>query len=172
MGFTGVKKCTKCSGRVEPLRRSLVFEMSMDTNGTPTDSHDETIELAWQQDMQRLQMCDPNAMWHTAKPQSSRNSTLTVFNHKPIVCSESGLGDSWNVVQLTVLNVEDAGFSKAPFSKTLSKAKLSQAKPLASMEGDTLRLWSFIKAPMSKGDRLDDVSVSIEPGDVFAILYI
>ena len=166
---TGVKKCTKCSGRLSRLRRSLVFEMSMDPNEIPADSHDETMHLAWQQDMQRLQMCDPNAMWPTAKPQSSRNSTLTVFNHKPIVCSESGLGDSWNVVQLTILNVEDAGFSKAPFSKTLSKAKLSQAKPLASMEGDTLRLWSFMKAPMSKGDRLDDVSVSIEPGDVFAI---
>ena len=163
------KKCTKCSGCVQPRCLLLVFDMSMDTDEMSADPPDETMKLAWQQDMQRLQMCDSSAMWQTAKPQSSRNSTLTVFNHKAIMCSESGLGDRWNVVQLTVLKVEDAGFSKAPFSKTLSKAKLSQAKPLATVEGDSLRLWSFIKAPMSKGDRLDDVSVSIEPGDVFAI---
>lgn len=73
------------------------------------------------------------------------------------------------MIQLTVLNTEDAGFSKAPFSKTLSKAKLTASKPLSVMEGDSLRLYSFEKAPMSKGDRLDDVSGSIEPGDVFAI---
>jgi len=55
------------------------------------------------------------------------------------------------------------------FSKTLSEAKLATSKPLSIMEGDSLRMYSFVKAPMSKGDRLDDVSVTIEPGDVFAI---
>jgi hypothetical protein len=127
------------------------------------------METTWQKDMQRLMACDRNSMWQNGKMQPSRNSTLTVFNHKEIACTELGLGDNWNVIQLTVLNVEDAGFSKAPFSKTLSKAKLAGSKPLAQMQGDSLRLYSFEKAPMSKGDRLDDVCGCIEPGDVFAI---
>ena len=128
-----------------------------------------TTQSDGQKDLQRLLDSDHNSMWLSGNHESSRNSTLTVFNHKEICCTEAGLGDTWNVIQLTVLGVENAGYSKAPFSKTLSKAKLATSKPLSVMEGDALRMYSFVKAPMSKGDRLDDVSVTIEPGDVFAI---
>jgi hypothetical protein len=129
----------------------------------------DSMQTECQKDLERLMACDKNSMWQNGKQQSSRNSTMTVFNHKEIACTEAGLGDTWNVIQLTVLSVEDAGFSKAPFSKTLSKAKMAASKPLAVMEGDSVRLYSYEKAPMSKGDRLDDVSGSIETGDVFAI---
>ena len=135
----------------------------------PIAESSDAMQNMSQKDIQRLLESDANSMWLPGRLESSRNSTLTVFNHKEIACTEAGLGDTWNVIQLTVLNVEDAGYSKAPFSKTMSKAKMATSKPLSIMEGNSLRMYSFVKAPMSKGDRLDDLSVTIEPGDVFAI---
>jgi hypothetical protein len=140
---------------------------------TEMDISPQTVEnsayITWQTEMQRMQAIDSNSMWPHSKPPNSRFSTLTVFNHKPIVCNEAALGDGWAVTQMTVLKVDDAGFSKAPFSKTLSKAKLALAKPLAVIEAEALRLYTFEKASMSKGPRCDDISVCIEVGDVFVI---
>lgn len=99
----------------------------------------------------------------------SRHAKLYVFNHRPIICEESRFGDSWNIVPITVISVQDAGFAKAPYSKSMQKNKLSLAKPLAEVHGDNLRLYSFIKMPMAKGDRVDDASVDVAPGNVFTL---
>jgi hypothetical protein len=102
--------------------------------------------------------------------QNPRNAVVLAVNHKPIACTESGyLADSWSVTQLTVVRCEDAGFSKAPFSRGMSKQKLAEAKPLAAIEGTDLRLWSFKKASMAKGDRCDDINYTVSPGDTFNI---
>jgi hypothetical protein len=100
--------------------------------------------------------------------QNPRNAVVLAVNHKPIACSESGYeADKWNVTPFTVVRIDETGFSKAPYSKNLSKQKLAEAKPLAVMEGDELRLYSFKKASMAKGDREDDITFKISPGDTF-----
>mmetsp|Transcript_37014 Transcript_37014/g.87660 ORF Transcript_37014/g.87660 Transcript_37014/m.87660 type:complete len:497 (+) Transcript_37014:61-1551(+) len=97
---------------------------------------------------------------------NERNAVVLAVNHKPIACSESGYSaDSWSIVPLTVVRVEDPGFCKAPFARGMSKAKMNEAKALAAVEGTDLRLWSFKKASMAKGDRCDDISFTISPGD-------
>ena len=99
---------------------------------------------------------------------NERNAVVLAVNHKPIACSESGYSaDTWSIVPLTVVRVEDPGFCKAPFARGMSKAKMNEAKPLAMVEGADLRLWSFKKASMAKGDRCDDISFTISPGDTF-----
>ncbi|KAJ1473216.1 hypothetical protein T484DRAFT_1752263 [Baffinella frigidus] len=99
---------------------------------------------------------------------NERNAVVLAVNHKPIACSESGYSaDAWNIVPLTVVRVEDPGFCKAPFARGMSKAKMNEAKPLAAVEGTDLRLWSFKKASMAKGDRCDDITFTISPGDTF-----
>jgi hypothetical protein len=97
---------------------------------------------------------------------NERNAVVLAVNHKPIACSESGYSaDTWSIVPLTVVRVEDPGFCKAPFARGMSKAKMNEAKPLAVVEGVDLRLWSFQKASMAKGDRCDDITFTISPGD-------
>ena len=99
---------------------------------------------------------------------NERNAVVLAVNHKPIACSESGYSaDTWSIVPLTVVRVEDPGFCKAPFARGMSKAKMNEAKPLAVVEGVDLRLWSFQKAPMAKGDRCDDISFTVGAGDTF-----
>ena len=100
---------------------------------------------------------------------SSRNAVVLAVNHKTISCCEAGYAaDSWCVTPMTVVRVQDPGFSKAPFAKNMDKKKMSEAKPLCELEGDGgLRMYSFKKAPMAKGDRVDDMSFSISPGDTF-----
>ena len=101
--------------------------------------------------------------------QNSRNAVVLAVNHKPIACSEAGYSDSWSVTQLTVVRVEDAGYSSAPFARGMSKQKLNEAKPLAVIEEGELRMWSFKKMPMAKGDRDDSLSFKISAGDTFNI---
>ncbi|KAJ1467802.1 hypothetical protein T484DRAFT_1921152 [Baffinella frigidus] len=97
---------------------------------------------------------------------NERNAVVLAVNHKPIACSESGYSaDSWSIVPLTVVRVEDPGFCKAPFARGMIKQKMGGAKPLAAVEGTDLRLWSFQKASMAKGDRCDDITFTISPGD-------
>ncbi|KAJ1471169.1 hypothetical protein T484DRAFT_2026206 [Baffinella frigidus] len=99
---------------------------------------------------------------------NERNAVVLAVNHKPIACSESGYSaDSWSITPLTIVRVEDPGFCKAPFARGMSKQKMNEAKPLAVVEGADLRLWSFQKASMAKGDRCDDISFTISPGDTF-----
>jgi hypothetical protein len=101
---------------------------------------------------------------------NERNAVVLAVNHKPIACSESGYtADAWNITQLTVVRVEDTGFSKAPFARGMSKQKMNEAKPLAAIEGNDLRLWSFKKASMAKGDRCDDINYTVSPGDTYNI---
>ncbi|KAJ1466149.1 hypothetical protein T484DRAFT_1862487 [Cryptophyta sp. CCMP2293] len=101
--------------------------------------------------------------------QNSRNAVVLAVNHKPIACSEAGYSDSWSVTPLTVVRVEEAGFSKAPFARGMSKVKMADAKPLAVIEDGDLRMWSFKKVPMAKGDRDDTLSFKISAGDTFNI---
>jgi hypothetical protein len=101
--------------------------------------------------------------------QNSRNAVVLAVNHKPIACSEAGYSDTWSVTPLTVVRVEDAGFSKAPFARGMSKQKMNEAKPLAAIEEGDLRMWSFKKVPMAKGDRDDAVSFKISAGDTFNV---
>lgn len=111
-----------------------------------------------------------------------RHATLLVFNHVAIPLTEEGYGDSWTVVPLTVVSVQDPGFARVPYSKTMGKGKgpAPVTKPLGELvqradgpEGarrvQALRLYSFLKASMAKGDRVDDVFVDVEPGNVFKI---
>ena len=110
-----------------------------------------------------------------------RHATLLVFNHVAIPLTEEGYGDSWTVVPLTVVSVQDPGFARVPYSKTMGKGKgpAPVTKPLgelvqhADAEGarrtQALRLYSFQKASMAKGERVDDVFVDVEPGNVFKI---
>jgi hypothetical protein len=101
---------------------------------------------------------------------NERNSVVLAVNHKPIACSESGYsGDAWSITPLTMVRMEDTGFCKAPFARGMNKQKMNEAKPLAVMEGKDLRLYSFKKASMAKGDRCDDISYTISPGDTFNI---
>ena len=101
---------------------------------------------------------------------NERNAVVLAVNHKPIMCSEAGYSaDSWSITPLTVVRVEDAGFCKAPFARGMTKQKMNEAKPLAVLEGNDLRLYSFKKAPMAKGDRCDDISYTVSPGDTFNI---
>jgi hypothetical protein len=51
----------------------------------------------------------------------------------------------------------------------MSKAKMSEAKPLGAIEGADLRLWSFKKAAMAKGPREDHINFTISPGDTLKI---
>jgi hypothetical protein len=77
---------------------------------------------------------------------NSRSPVVLAINHKPIFCTEEGyVADQWSVTPLTVVRVEDAGYSKAPFARGMSKQKLADALPLAAIEGDSLRMWSFKK---------------------------
>ena len=98
-----------------------------------------------------------------------RHATLAVYNHAPIYCHESKFGDGWNIVPVTVVSVLDSGFAKVPYSKNMSKAKQVVTKPLGEVSGDDLRLFSFEKASMAKGERLDDVFVEITPGCTFKL---
>jgi hypothetical protein len=98
-----------------------------------------------------------------------RHAKLYVFNHRDIICDETRFNDSWNIVPFTVLGVQDAGFAKAPYSKNMPKNKLAAAKALAEVHGEELRLYSFEKMPMAKGDRVDDAYVHVGVGDVFTL---
>ena len=100
---------------------------------------------------------------------STRNAVVLAVNHKAIACTEAGYAaDSWCVTPMTVVRVEDPGFSKAPFAKNMDKKKMAEAKPVCVLEGDgELRMYSFKKAPMSKGDRVDALSFNIGSGDTF-----
>ena len=51
----------------------------------------------------------------------------------------------------------------------MSKAKASEAKPLGAIEGDDLRLWSFLKAPMAKGMRCEEINFTLTAGDPLRI---
>ena len=51
----------------------------------------------------------------------------------------------------------------------MSKAKMADAKSLGAIEGADLRLWSFKKASMAKGDRQDHINFTISPGDTLKI---
>ena len=98
-----------------------------------------------------------------------RHAKLYVCNHRDIICDESKFNDSWNIVPFTVVGVQDAGFAKAPYSKNMAKNKLATAKALAEVHGEELRLYSFEKMPMAKGDRVDDAYVHVGVGDVFTL---
>jgi hypothetical protein len=118
-----------------------------DTNDTKDSEDFKAKVAALEHNLANLrQPSDGTGRVRAAESQNSRTALVLAITHKDISCIESGYSDTWAVTPLTIVRIEDAGFSKAPFHKGMSKQKMQEARPLAAIEGNELRMWSFKKA--------------------------
>jgi hypothetical protein len=113
--------------------------------------------------------------------QDDRNGKFLAVNHVAIPCNPQALGDKALPVCLTLVCVQAAGYGVAPYSRNMKKGTVTKklfemvaaTKPqtdtnelMDSKPGtDSMRMYSYEKKSMARGDRCDDVSFELVAGD-------
>lgn len=108
----------------------------------------------------------------------NKNAKLIMMNSTAIPCCAERCREGekkYTPVRLTLVHVQSAGFSVAPYSVPFGggKGKVGEnAKPLSVVEpGPVLRMWPFKKesVPGSRGPRYEDRSFVLNAGDTFVL---
>ncbi|KAJ1465379.1 hypothetical protein T484DRAFT_1757460 [Baffinella frigidus] len=112
--------------------------------------------------------------------QDDRNGKFLAVNNVAIPCTPQALGDKALPVCLTLLRVQGAGYGVAPYARNMKKGtvtkKLFEMVPATNTQTeqtdvgskpgmDAMRLYSYEKKSMARGDRCDDISFELVAGD-------